>query len=285
MSKEVLSEREAFEREFPLPLQIELNLGEGGYYPKARYHGDWTKQLAWDYNTRWEAWQARAAYISKAEPVAFGKTYMGELQDGWLELTREGAEIELDYLNSKYPDTTNQRAILPLYAAPDSSHIAGDKPEQGEIKFRLFLSPAGVLFCHAEGEPGYLTGKEYLVAEFTYRPTPARSNEGMRVVPVDDQLVAEFQELNMGNYTDDDVRRLNNWAIEAYAMLSAADGTGGEDSIAFLQSQLATVNGLLADRDDHSDPIAVEQYRHRKKELQAELDAAIAAQRQEGGGV
>lgn len=74
-----------------------------------------------------------AAYISKAEPVAFGKTYMGELQDGWLELTREGAEIELDYLNSKYPDTTNQRAILPLYAAPDSSRMAGGKQQDAEL--------------------------------------------------------------------------------------------------------------------------------------------------------
>lgn len=35
------------------------------------------------------------------------------------------------------------------------------------------------------------------------------------------QLLNDFQELNMGNYGNDDVRRLNNWAIDAYAVLQS----------------------------------------------------------------
>lgn len=36
-------------------------------------------------------------------------------------------------------------------------------------------------------------------------------------------LIDTFQELNMGNYGDDDVRHLNNWAIDAYRELQQVD--------------------------------------------------------------
>lgn len=40
-------------------------------------------------------------------------------------------------------------------------------------------------------------------------------------------LISDFQELNLGdylaNYTDDDVRRINDWAIEAYAAMKKGE--------------------------------------------------------------
>ena len=36
-----------------------------------------------------------------------------------------------------------------------------------------------------------------------------------------EKLLDDFQELNMGNYDDDAVRHLNNWAIDAYAVLQS----------------------------------------------------------------
>ena len=35
------------------------------------------------------------------------------------------------------------------------------------------------------------------------------------------RLIDTFQELNMGNYGDDDVSQLNNWAIEVYMALAS----------------------------------------------------------------
>ena len=40
-------------------------------------------------------------------------------------------------------------------------------------------------------------------------------------------LISDFQELNLGgylaNYTDDDIRRMNDWAIEAYTAMKGGE--------------------------------------------------------------
>ena len=40
-------------------------------------------------------------------------------------------------------------------------------------------------------------------------------------------LISDFQELNLGNYlanyTDDDVRRMNDWAINAYTAMNCGE--------------------------------------------------------------
>jgi hypothetical protein len=44
------------------------------------------------------------------------------------------------------------------------------------------------------------------------------------------RLIDTFQELNMGNYGDDDVRQLNDWAIEAYTALAAIKSQPAQES-------------------------------------------------------
>jgi hypothetical protein len=52
-------------------------------------------------------------------------------------------------------------------------------------------------------------------------------------------LLEEFQELNLNNYDDDGVRRLNNWAINAYDTLKAL-----EARLASLTSEIQVSEGL-----------------------------------------
>ena len=48
---------------------------------------------------------------------------------------------------------------------------------------------------------------------FEYQPNP-KSNES---------LLDDFLEINLANYTDDDVRRMNDWAINAYTAMKGGE--------------------------------------------------------------
>ena len=54
---------------------------------------------------------------------------------------------------------------------------------------------------------------ENMEGGFEYQPNP-KFNES---------LLDDFFEINLGNYTDDDVRRMNDWAINAYTVIKGGE--------------------------------------------------------------